>query len=163
FEGLVRWYPLALVVYGAIVMVGHRVGRDDPEPARGDGAGEPPASREVEAPEDPMAPLPLRTGEGIRLLHPEEVEWIEADGNYVVVHCGDGAHRARGRISELESSLEEDGFARVHRSALVRVACIRELRPLSHGDMEVVLAGGKTLRLSRGRRAELEERLGVEL
>lgn len=189
-EGLVRWYPLALVVYGAIVAVGHRVGNDGSEAAKGadretasvarasrGGRSEARAprsaeeamtggasrTREREAPEDSTAPLPLRTGEGIRLLRPEEVEWIEADGNYVVVHSGGGVHRARGRISELEETLEEEGFARVHRSALVRVDCIRELRPLSHGDMEVVLAGGETLRLSRGRRAMLEERLGVEL
>lgn len=153
-DGLVRWYPLAMIVYGTIVAAGHRLVPRAPErPAEGETVG----GAESEG------PLPLRTESGIRLLRPGDVDWIEADGNHVVVHGRHGAHRARERLSDLESALEGRGFARVHRSALVRLECVRELRPISHGDMEVVLDGGQALRLPRSRRAALEERLGVAL
>lgn len=149
-DGLVTWYPLALVVYGVVVAVGHFTGQTP-------GAEAPsPATR---------APLDLRTaGGGVRLLAPAEVEWVEADGNYVRVHGHDGStHRVRGRLSDFEERLLAEGFVRIHRSALVHLPSIRELRPLDRGDFKVVLRSGARVRLPRTRRADVAAALGVDI
>lgn len=165
--GLVRWYPLALVVYGVIVAVGHlraAPGPDRVPPARPGGA----RARDPDAAPAPAPPPPslltLRTEDGVRLVRSGEIEWIEADGNYVRVHDENGrAHRIRRRLSDLEERLVPEGFVRVHRSTLVRLDAIREIRPRERGDCDIVLRGGDRVRLPRTRRGDLEALLGVEL
>jgi two-component system, LytTR family, response regulator len=94
---------------------------------------------------------------------PGEIHWVEADDNYVVVHAGDRTYKGRGRIGDLESQLDARAFVRIHRSAIVRVESIREVQPLTKGDLAVILRDGKVLRVSRGRRAKLESALRVEI
>lgn len=164
---VVRWFPPALGVYGGIVALGHALsppgapGEAPGAGARGDGATASDVPDPGPAPEP--GPLGLRTEDGLRLLRAGEMDWVEADGDHVIVHADGDAVRARGRLGELEERLEPHGFVRVHRSALVRLSFIRELRPRSHGDMVVVLKSGESLPLPRGRRSELQERLGLSL
>ncbi|MGD2070811.1 MAG: LytTR family DNA-binding domain-containing protein [Gemmatimonadota bacterium] len=165
--GLVRWYPLALVVYGVIVAAGHLLAGAGPDAAA---AARPEAGRARDPDAGAGSPavssslLTLRTEDGVRLVRPAEIEWIEADGNYVRVHGEDGrAHRIRRRLSELEERLVPEGFARVHRSTLVRLDAIREIRPRERGDCDIVLRGGDRVRLPRTRRGDLEALLGVDL
>jgi two-component system LytT family response regulator len=97
------------------------------------------------------------------LVRPEEIQWIEADDNYVVVHLGARTYKGRGRIGDLEAQLDTAHFVSVHRSAIVHVASIREVQPLSKGDLALVLHDRKVLRVARGRRAALEAALGIPL
>lgn len=156
--GLARWYPLAFVVYGVIVAVGHGLVARSP----GDGF-----HRRHRRARDGLTdgnPIPLRIGSALRLVEPTEVEWVEADGNYVLFHDVNGrTHRLRSSLRAIEDRLAPEGFARLHRSALVRVSAIREVRPVERGDFEVVLRGGDRVPLPRTRRRELESLLGVEL
>jgi len=95
------------------------------------------------------------------LVNVEEVDWLEAAGNYVCVHAGRQSHIVRDSLSHLESSLDPGRFARIHRSALVNMSRIRELRPHWHGDYRIILHSGQVLPLSRRYREALTEKLGI--
>jgi two-component system LytT family response regulator len=82
-----------------------------------------------------------------------EVDWIEAAGNYVNVHVGQTTHLLRDTMKHLETQLVGARFARLHRSAMVNVDRIRELRQDSDGNWEAVLLDGT--RLSAGREADI--------
>lgn len=102
-------------------------------------------------------------GGGITFLRIEDIEWIDASGNYVRLNAGGESHLLRETLSGVEAKLPPDRFVRIHRSAIVNVEAVRELIPTPHGDFVAVLASGKRLPLSRGYRERLEEALGVFL
>lgn len=85
----------------------------------------------------------------------DAIHWIEAEDNYVLIHTPERTYTARERISDFESKLDAARFARVHRSAIINIARVSEVRSLSHGDYEVVLNCGTSVRGSRSRRAAL--------
>ena len=86
------------------------------------------------------------------------IDWIEAADYYVSLHCGSQSHLLRDTMDEIERQLDPQQFFRVHRSAIVNLAAVREIRPLFRGDCELKLADGTTVRLSRNRRREFEAR-----
>jgi two-component system LytT family response regulator len=88
-------------------------------------------------------------------LKVDEIDWIEASGNYAELHAGKRTHLLRETISSLESKLDPQRFARIHRTTIVNVDRIQELRPWSHGDFTVVLRDGSQLRMSRRYRSNL--------
>jgi len=109
---------------------------------------------------DPGGWLVVRRG-GTRVpLRWEEIVWIEAAGNYARVHAGGDDCLLRTTLADLERRLEGLPFARVHRGALLNVLRIVSLRPTGHGDLEVHLADGARLAVSRRFRAQLEGLLG---
>ncbi len=79
----------------------------------------------------------------------DEVDWFEAAGNYVALHAGTKVHLLRKTMSSLESRLDPDRFQRVHRSTIVRLDRVRDLRPKATGDYELVLQDGTALPLGR--------------
>jgi two-component system LytT family response regulator len=91
----------------------------------------------------------------VRFVHVDDVAWMEADGNYVVLHADGEAHRVRTTMTALETQLDPDHFIRIHRSAFARVDRIRELEPLHQGDYVVVLDDGTRLTSSRSCRENL--------
>lgn len=95
----------------------------------------------------------------VLFLRVSEIRWIEAEGNYVRVHVGEESYLVRETMSALEQKLDPARFLRVHRSTIVNLDEVRELRPWFAGDYVVALHDGKELRLSRGYRSKLEERL----
>ena len=107
----------------------------------------------------PIRRLAVRNNGHVLFLAPEEIEWIEAAGNYVRLNAGGESHLLRETMSGVESKLPRDGFLRIHRSAIVNLEAVRELEPSPHGDFVVVLRSGKRLPLSRGCRDRLEEAL----
>ena len=94
------------------------------------------------------------------ILRVEEIDWIEAGGNYVELHVGQKAHLLRETMNSLEARLDPRKFLRVHRSAIVNVERIKELQARYCGDYEVFLGDGTQLRLSRGYREKLQELIG---
>lgn len=78
-----------------------------------------------------------------------DVQWIGAAGNYAELHAGPATHLVRTTLAELEAGLDPSRFARIHRGALVRLDCVREVVPATHGDYDVVLLDGTVLKLSR--------------
>jgi two-component system LytT family response regulator len=109
--------------------------------------------------------LAVRNNGQVLFLAPEEIEWIEAAGNYVRLNtcvrlnAGGESHLLRETMSGVEAKLPRERFLRIHRSALVNLEAVRELSPNPRGDFVVVLRSGKRLPLSRGCRDRLEEAL----
>jgi len=95
-----------------------------------------------------------------RVLDVREIRWIEANDNYVRLHTADGAHLSRRTMRELELQLDPRQFARVHRSAIVAIRRVKELRPLGDGDYEIILDSGTKLTLTRSYRDAFEARFG---
>lgn len=94
--------------------------------------------------------LLIRAKDRLYLVRTKDVDWIEAAADYVHVYSGGKKHILRAKISDLEKRLDPSQFARIHRSTIVRVDRISELRPMYHGDYQVVLADRTELTLSRG-------------
>lgn len=104
--------------------------------------------------------IAIRGNGRISVLRVDEIGWLEAMGSRVRVHAARGTHVVRLSLRELEQALDRDRFFRIHRSAIVNVDRIAELRHWSHGDYVVVLDDGTELRLTRGRRHALAAALG---
>jgi two-component system LytT family response regulator len=100
----------------------------------------------------------------VRLLPVEQISWIEADGMYVKLHTRDGGvHLHRGLLGSLDRSLDSRRFVRIHRSAIVNIDVVHELRQDAHGDYVAVLRDQTEVRVGRRFRARLQQRLGQAL
>jgi len=102
----------------------------------------------------------VKTDGVIKLVRLADVDFIEAAGRYVTLHAGKEQHLVRETMNDLEAKLDPTVFARVHRSAIVNLDRVRELKTESHGEVTIVLADGRTLRWSRSYRERLEALLG---
>ncbi|HEU4698838.1 MAG TPA: LytTR family DNA-binding domain-containing protein [Gemmatimonadales bacterium] len=102
----------------------------------------------------------VRTGDRLLPVAVTAVDWIEAADNYVRLHVGAERHALRETIKALEAQLDARRFARIHRSTIVNLDRVRELRPLPSGDCAVLLHDGTRLTLSRSFRAAFEARFG---
>jgi two-component system, LytTR family, response regulator len=90
-----------------------------------------------------------------------DIDWIEADRNYVRLHVGASTHTIRDRISRLEDTLDPRVFARIHRSTIVNLNRIQEMQQWFSGDYVVILQNGTRLRLSRHYREQVERQVGA--
>jgi len=90
------------------------------------------------------------------VVNAEDIDWIGAADYYVELHVGGQAHLLRETMNELEGKLDPEKFFRVHRSAIINLERVREIHPLFRGDCDLLLEGGRRVRLSRTRRAEFE-------
>jgi two-component system LytT family response regulator len=100
----------------------------------------------------------------VRLLPVEQISWIEADGMYVKLHTRDGGvHLHRSLLGTLDNALDVRRFVRVHRSAIVNIDLVEELRQDAHGDYLLVLRDRTELRVGRRFRDRLQARLGQSL
>jgi two-component system LytT family response regulator len=104
--------------------------------------------------------LVVKSGGRVFFLRTEEIDWIEAAGNYVRLHLATESHLFRETMNRMESRLDARRFARIHRSRIVNTERIKELQPWFNGDYAVVLRDGTRLTLSRGYRDKLQQRLG---
>lgn len=93
----------------------------------------------------------------ILLIRANEVDWIEAAGNYVEIHVGKAQYLLREALSSLEQQLDADRFRRIHRSKIVNLDRVRELDTVFNGELEVVLQDGTRLPFSRRYRHNLPE------
>ena len=92
----------------------------------------------------------------IIFLRATEIEWIEAEGNYVRIHAGKESHLLRETISNLEASLNPELFLRIHRSTIVNVRYVKEMQAWStDGESIVIMRDGTQLTLSRGYRSKI--------
>jgi len=97
----------------------------------------------------PAKQILVRTGERAFFLEVSDIQRVSAAGNYVEVHAEGQSHLIRESLTDFVAQLDPGEFLRVHRSHVVRVGFIAELRPLFHGDYELVLRDGQRLALSR--------------
>ncbi len=99
--------------------------------------------------------LIIRDGGRVFFLRTDEIDWIEAAGNYVRMHTGKEEYLYRETMAKLEAHLNPDRFARIHRSTIVNVERIKELQPWFRGDYVIVLRDNQKLTLSRTYRGRL--------
>jgi two-component system LytT family response regulator len=105
----------------------------------------------------------VREADRAYFLSVQDIQRISAAGNYVEVYAGGKIHLIRDTLTSFIAQLDAEEFLRVHRSHVVRVGFIAELRPMFHGDYELVLRDGKTLALSRRYKALLPEAIRERL
>ena len=104
--------------------------------------------------------LVVKSGGRVFFLRTDEIDWIEAAGNYVRLHLGEESHLFRETMNGMESRLDGRRFVRIHRSRIVNTERIKELQPWFNGEYVVILRNGTRLTLSRGYREKLQEQLG---
>jgi two-component system, LytTR family, response regulator len=105
----------------------------------------------------------VRSRERAFFVAVRDIDRITAAGNYVEIHVGGKVHLIRESLSSFIAPLDATEFLRVHRSHVVRLGFIAELRPMFHGDYELVLRDGQTLPLSRRYKALLPEAIRERL
>ncbi len=89
------------------------------------------------------------------LVRTAEIEWVDAAANYVRMNARCRGYLLRMTLAEMERRLDPAQFTRIHRSTIVNTARVREIKPDAHGDYDVVLLDGPTLRMSRSFRERL--------
>jgi two-component system, LytTR family, response regulator len=104
--------------------------------------------------------LVVKSGGRLFFLRTDEIDWVEAAGNYVRLHVGQTSHLLRETMNAIEGRLDPEKFFRIHRSRIVNMERIQEMQPWLNGEYAVVLRTGTRLTLSRGYREKLQERLG---
>lgn len=105
----------------------------------------------------------VRSSGRIHFVDVDEVDWIEAAGDYVRLHAGGRSHLMRETMKVLEHGLDPGEWVRIHRSTIARISHVREIRTTDSGQYVVVLADGTRRSLSRTGRERLEEVLGRAL
>lgn len=102
------------------------------------------------------ARLPIRRDGSVTFVRVDEIDWLEADGDYVRIHAGKATHVIRETIAEALSKLPPAQFLRVHRSIVVNTERIREVQPWFKGDYVLILNDGTKLRSGRTYRAAVQ-------
>jgi two-component system LytT family response regulator len=117
-----------------------------------------------EAPASPFYPerFPIRLKDRIYFVNARDIDWIEADDYYVRIHAGGKAHLVRETLANMEKKLDPRTFRRIHRSTIVNIARIKELRPHFQGEHVVILHDATKLKLSRTYRDALGDLLTGE-
>jgi two-component system LytT family response regulator len=103
--------------------------------------------------------LVVKSGGRVFFVRTDEIEWIEAAGNYVRLHLATQTHVFRETMNDMEKRLDPERFFRIHRSRIVNGDRIKELQPWTSGEYLLVLHNGAHLRLSRNYREKLQQRL----
>jgi two-component system LytT family response regulator len=87
----------------------------------------------------------------------DEIDWFQADDNYVRIHAGTRSHLIRRTIASLERELDPEHFIRIHRSGIVNLSRAREFRRSLRGGYSIVLRNGDKLKVSRAHRKRVAE------
>ena len=132
--------------------------REGAGPAAGDSGQSEPAA-ELEYSDGLLDRVLVRDRGRLQVIPIAQIDWVGADGNYVRIHAGKEGALHRSTIAEFESRLDPKRFVRIHRSAIVNLERVRELREYSRGEYMVLLTDGTRLKISRARRARLQQLL----
>jgi two-component system, LytTR family, response regulator len=93
--------------------------------------------------------LIVKSSGRVFFIRTEEIDWVEASGNYVKIHAKSEAHLLRESMKNMEAKLDPKTFVRIHRSAIVNIDRIKELEPWFHGEYIVIMRDGTRLTASR--------------
>jgi two-component system LytT family response regulator len=103
--------------------------------------------------------LTVRSAGQVAYVRIPDIDWVEAADYYVCLHVGLKSHLLRKSMAELEQELDPQIFCRIHRSTIVNLRRVRSLEVDEAGEYEVILDGGRKLRLSRRFRKDLQSRM----
>jgi two-component system, LytTR family, response regulator len=105
-------------------------------------------------------PKRFKSGGRVSFLKTSELDWIEAEGNYVRLHSGKESYLLRETLNQMEERLDSEQFVRIHRSTIVNLNSVKELRADFHGEYQVLLHDRTELLLSRKYRERLRDYIG---
>ena len=91
----------------------------------------------------------IKERDSVFFVKTENIDWVEAAKDYVVIHIGQKKHLLRESMTRMEKRLNPDMFVRIHRSSIVNIERIKELKSYFHGDYIVYMKDGSELKLSR--------------
>ena len=100
--------------------------------------------------------LVIRSRGRVLFLSVREVDWIQAEGSYVRLHLGNKSYVQRTTMGTLQQQLDSRHFVRIHRSTIVNIEHISEIKPWPTGEYVIIMRNGKELTLSRGYRDSLQ-------
>lgn len=152
FDRLVYEFAKDVVSYGMLsvgVVVLDRLLRSVPAPA---------AALAEPAPADSIPErfaVRKRGGREV-MVEVADIDWIEAAGNYAILHVGGDTFEIRSSLSKLEGELDPKRFVRVHKSYVVNIARVAEVTPWVSGDWRIRLQDGAEVNLSRRYRQRFE-------
>jgi two-component system LytT family response regulator len=101
--------------------------------------------------------LLVKRDDRVLVLQPDEIGWVESDGDYVRIHTAGDTHFTRMKLAEIERRLAPEGFVRVHRCRIVNLSQVKEFRPLSRGASIVVMKNGTRLDASYAYLKEMQD------
>jgi two-component system LytT family response regulator len=109
---------------------------------------------------EPLTRVVFKSRGRILFLHTSEIRWIAAEENYIRISNGSESHLLRDTISSIEQRLDARMFLRVHRSAIVNLQYVKEIRTDPKGDVVVLLVNGQKIPMSRGYHSRIRHLLG---
>jgi two-component system, LytTR family, response regulator len=98
----------------------------------------------------------VKNGWRTEFIDAGQVNWIEAQDDYVMLHTSAKAHLLRDTMNRLESVLDPSAFQRIHRSTIVNLRSVKDIQPHTYGDSLLTLTDGSQHRISRARRRHIE-------
>ena len=114
-----------------------------------------------------MEKIVVRSAGSLVILGLDEIDWIEAAGNYVCLHAGPDVHRLRETMYSIESRLNPHKFMRIHRSRIVNIERVREIQPQNNpeerGEFVITLRCGTRLSMTRSHRDRLTQMLSTAI
>src|SRR5581483_935436 len=93
--------------------------------------------------------IPIKRDGRVNFVRVEDVDWVEADGDFVRLHVGRDTHALRETMNEIAGKLPPDRFLRIHRSLIVNADRVKEVQPWFKGDYVLILHDGTKLRSGR--------------
>lgn len=103
--------------------------------------------------------LIVKGNDKIAFLDKEDIDWIEADGDYVCIHKDTHTHLVRATLKSVEAELHAPYFQRIHRSTIINLNHVREIISAQKGEAVVVMKAGERLKVSRTYGAALRAKL----
>lgn len=103
--------------------------------------------------------LPVRQGDMVQLLNFDDIDWVDAAGDYMCVHAEGETHILRCTMKQLSDRLKGGPFARIHRSTIVNLKKIEEIASLPKGECMLHLPDGIKLKVSRNFRSAVQHLL----
>jgi len=103
--------------------------------------------------------LIVKDTDKVSFLDKAHLKWVEADGDYVCIHMKDKTHLIRATLKSIEDQLSDVNFQRIHRSTIVNLDKVREIRPFQKGEAIVIMNTGQQLKVSRSYGAVLRTKI----
>lgn len=111
----------------------------------------------LKTPESHLKRLMVKASGQYFFIKAEDIDWVEAAGNYVRIHCGDKRYLIRNTMVNMEKKLDPETFYRIHRSAIVNINKVKTMEKWFHGDYKVRMKNGEELTMSRNYKELLEQ------
>jgi two-component system LytT family response regulator len=109
-------------------------------------------NQNVESKQKSLTKMLVKSNGRLMIVHSDDIDWIEAWGDYVRIHCKEKSHIVRQKIGDIEIRLDKQRFLRIGRSAIINTDRIKEMESLNHGDYLITLYDDTQLNLSRNYR-----------